>query len=213
MDWLFDNPQILVFIGLALAAWLKNRGESKEEEESERRAREEMIRGLKELKRTSSSPTMQKPGPPRTSEPQAQPWSTSPMEMAPPPLPGPVEIPEPHVWQAPAAARKAEPAPWGTPHHPAADAASPWTPGGDEAQQEILQRQQALQERLAEIKRTTEKPQHGVGGARATQRRLEHHKRKDAVDLPPLRDALRDPRQTRRAIVLREILGPPIGLR
>ena len=34
-----------------------------------------------------------------------------------------------------------------------------------------------------------------------------------AVGTTSLRSSLRDPKQTRRAIVLREILGPPVGLR
>ena len=49
MGWLFENFQILIVIGIAFAAWLKNRGEAKEEEESERQAREEMIRHLQEV--------------------------------------------------------------------------------------------------------------------------------------------------------------------
>ena len=38
IDLIFENFQIFLVIGLALAAWLKNRANAKEEEEAERNA-------------------------------------------------------------------------------------------------------------------------------------------------------------------------------
>lgn len=77
----------------------------------------------------------------------------------------------------------------------------------------LLQRQIDMQERLREIKAAKSNTR---GGAAATRDRV-LAAGKPAKSFSPgktrLRDDLRDSRKTRRAIVLREILGPPLGLR
>lgn len=209
MGWLFENFQILLVLGLALAAWLKNRSESAQEEESERRAREEMIRGLKEMEK-AMTPTMERNQVPEAEPPQT--WSTAP--QPPPVSPPPLVAPEPvrqeaqgSAWRMPG---EAEPAPW-----EAFEQQQEQFIHSDPHESPLLQRQREMQERLAEIKRETAHFKDQVAGARETQRRLERRGQSDEQLLPlgGLRNALRDQRQVKRAIVLREILGPPIGLK
>jgi len=203
MDFLFDNFQILLVLGLALAAWLKNRGEAREEEANERRAREEMIRQLEQVE----TRPVRRPG-------NVASWDTrpDPVIQAPPPIPVPHAQPQPDLWQEPEpakTARQADPSPWSRPDDPV----MPWAIHDDEAQQQLLLSQQAMQEQLAEVKKASRKARHELGGARATQRRLEHREAKSATAMPGLRSLLADPQQTRRAVLLREILGPPVGMR
>lgn len=218
MGWLFENFQILLVIGLALAAWLKNRGESAKEEEGERRAREELIRGLQESKQQT-----------QVNPPKASPWDTRPQssspphqtKIAPPPLkeifqealqsfdPQPIVAP---TTEARKGAYADDSAPWeafdhvDTSHSEITDVNSP----DDEV---ILDRQRNMQERLAALKLRAAETKHNLGGARATQRRLETKREHTDMTLPPLTAALKDKRQTRRAVVLREILDAPVGLR
>jgi hypothetical protein len=77
----------------------------------------------------------------------------------------------------------------------------------------LLKRQQDMQERLRQIKQTKATT---TGGASATRTRVaasQSHAKPLVPGKAGLRASLRDPKQTRRAIVLREILGPPPGLR
>ena len=221
MGWLFENFQILLVIGLALAAWLKNRGESQEEEEAERRAREEMIRGLEKAQQQTASPS--KPPSwntrPQSSTPPPPPSSTPP-NIKPPPLRELFEEivqraePPPLVMQAPQQEQDAyddESAPWEAfKHTNSSDSEISDVSNSDDA---ILDRQRNMQERLAALKRRVEETKHEIGGARATQRRLEAHHDSSNLALPPLAAVLKDKGQTRRAIVLNEILGKPLSLR
>ena len=80
--------------------------------------------------------------------------------------------------------------------------------GIDEA---VLNRQRKMQARLAEIKANRASSMSGGNVAPSWQ-----GKPSGKVPMPgksSLRETLKNPRQTRRAIVLREILGPPLGLR
>ena len=193
MNFLFDNFQILIVVGLVIATLLKKRSELKEQEEAERQAREEMIRGLKEVKR-----------PPAATKSTPQQGTSRRQGSTPPP-------PPPLVWNdEPAPAKSNDPWPM-----PAANAYEAPAPTGNEQQQKILERQRSMQERLAEIKREAERVKQAVGGARATQRKVSHNGQTEDVLMPigSLRHALKNPRQVRRAVVLREILGPPISLK
>lgn len=86
----------------------------------------------------------------------------------------------------------------------------PTAPTGDAL---ILQEQQEIQDRLRQIreaKATT------TGGAAATRTRVsaaQRHPQSPHVAKTGLRAALRSRKELRRAIVLREIIGPPLGLR
>lgn len=215
MNFIFDNFQILLLIGLAAAAWMKKRAEMKEEEEEaeRRRAREEIIRGLQDVERP---PTVTRTASGRSLA-ERRPLERTPpplRELAPPPLAWPEEdsIPEPEEdpWKRPEGPKPARQAREARQAQPAAAAHF-----ADEEHEGILQRQQAMQDRLAEIKRSVKAVKHEVGGAKATQRRLESKNRKHEVIAPlgNLRSDLRDARQVKRAVVLREILGPPVGMR
>ena len=77
----------------------------------------------------------------------------------------------------------------------------------------ILKRQHDMQERIRQIK---ESKATTSGGASATRARVAASQ-SNAKTLQPgkagLREVLRNPKEIRRAIVMREILGPPLGLR
>ena len=77
----------------------------------------------------------------------------------------------------------------------------------------ILKRQKDMQERLRQIK---ESKTTTSGGAAATSARVSATQSRVKPIKPAkagLRGALRNPKEIRRAIVMREILGPPVGLR
>jgi type IV secretory pathway VirB10-like protein len=76
-----------------------------------------------------------------------------------------------------------------------------------------LKRQQELQDRLRKIKETKSTT---TGGASATRIRVaaaQTHAKPLALGEASLKSSLKNPKQTRRAIILREILGTPLGLR
>jgi type IV secretory pathway VirB10-like protein len=85
-----------------------------------------------------------------------------------------------------------------------------YEPGQED--QAVLKRQMEMQERLRQAREARSVT---TGGAAATRSRVAERKTSKAG--PPvtssLHEALRDRRQVRRAVVLREILGPPLGLR
>lgn len=223
MDLLFDNFQILLVLGLALAAWLKNRGDAKQEEDAEREAREEMIRHLKEVEQRP----IEKPSSRSTPPPVPQGWDTSPQSPAPsgskpPPLkeifrevakqlePPPLERrPMPAPAPAPTAYDE-QPAPWDFEH---VDTSDSEISDAHESQDPVLDRQRHMQERLAELKRQAEEYKGQAAGARETQRRVSGKSSTSISDLPPIAAALKDRSQTRRAIILSEILNKPIALR
>ncbi len=76
-----------------------------------------------------------------------------------------------------------------------------------------LRRQQDIQDRLRKIKETKATT---TGGASATRVRVaasQTHAKPLTLGEASLKSSLKDPKQTRRAIILREILGSPVGLR
>ena len=76
-----------------------------------------------------------------------------------------------------------------------------------------LKRQQDIQDRIRKIKETKATT---TGGASATRVRVaasQAHAQPLALGETSLKSSLKDPKQTRRAIILREILGSPVGLR
>jgi hypothetical protein len=77
----------------------------------------------------------------------------------------------------------------------------------------ILKRQKDMQERIRQIK---ESKTTTSGGAAATSARVAASQ-SNAKALQPgkvgIRQALRNPKEIRRAVIMREILGPPVGLR
>ena len=215
MDFVFENFQILLVIGLALAAWLKNRGDTAEEEEAERQAREEMIRHMQEVEERPIR---------KTPPPVPQQWDTRPVDnpqptaqsQGPTPAlkdifqelvdrvdPTPVPVPTSNAYDE-------EPAPWDFEHEDASHSEITDTHDSDPP---VLDRQRKMQQRIAELRRQAEEAKGQVGGARETQRRASGQSRGEIADLPPIAEVLKDRSQTRRAIILNEILSKPIGLR
>lgn len=75
-----------------------------------------------------------------------------------------------------------------------------------------LERQEHLMERLRQVR--SERNQSPASGASATQKRVAAKRLPTAVAAPiGLKARLRDRGEVRRAIVLREVLGPPVGLK
>ncbi|MDX1680600.1 MAG: hypothetical protein R3242_07710 [Akkermansiaceae bacterium] len=207
MNLLFENFEILIVLGLAIAAWIKNRAEQKESEEAERRAREEMRRRLEQ----GGERTVQKTKPGT--------WDTTPQQPPPiqkqtSPQPPPVEEAGP-TWQAPEAMDKAGANPWESFGSGSEKSTATNTAAAADFESPVLKRQREMKERLAQIKRETVDFKGKAAGARETQRRLERkgQAEESLVPLGTLRDALQDTRQVKRAIVLREIFGKPLGLR
>ena len=219
MELILENFHILLILGIAFAAWLKGLGGNKEEEEAERQAREEMIRHLQELDERPAERPAQRSGPP----PVPQKWDTRPQaasqpEVKPPPLKAIFQEivqqleppPIPQQEQRVPSAYDEEPAPWDFEHVDASHSEITDTPDPND---ELLDRQRNMQERLAELKRQAEESKGQVGGARATQRRASTVSHGEIGSLPPIAKVLKDRSQTRRAIILNEILDKPIGLR
>ncbi|MGB0291120.1 MAG: hypothetical protein ACPGIA_00930 [Luteolibacter sp.] len=218
MDLLLENFHFLVMIGLALAAWLKNRGQSKEEEEAERQVREEMVRQLQELDKRPTDRRAQRSTPP----PVPHNWDTRPQSPdqsgpKPPPLReifkemmGQSESPPIPQPQTSSSAYDEESAPWDFQHEDASYTEITDTPGPEDA---VLERQRKMQERLAELKAQAAEYKGQVAGARETQRRASGSIRNHVAVLPPIAEVLKDRSQTRRAVILNEILNKPLGLR
>lgn len=75
-----------------------------------------------------------------------------------------------------------------------------------------LQRQEHLMERLRQVR--NERNQAPASGASATQKRVAAKRLPtEAVAVTGLKSRLRQRGEIRRAIVLREVLGPPVGLK
>ena len=85
-----------------------------------------------------------------------------------------------------------------------------------EANQETaaaLKHQADLQERLRQLRETKATTTGGASATRARVAASQSHAKPSAAAKIGLRSALRNPKEIRRAIVMREILGPPLGLR
>ena len=184
MDLILENFHILLMIGIAFAAWLKNRGSNAEDEEAERQAREEMIRHLREVEErpVQRAAPPKPPTPPRASPPPVpQQWSTAP-QSAPPPPPRQtppklkdifqelVETIEPSLAPEPQpqGAYAPEDAPWDYEHQ---DASHSEITDASDPNEPTLNRQRQMQERLAELKAQASEYKGQAAGARETQRR------------------------------------------
>lgn len=197
MDWIFDNLQILFFIAAGVAFWLNSMRQAKAEAEAEREREQNPI-DLDEV----FGPDFDFNAPPRHTEVFLPP----PVSAAPPPLPG----------QAPQASqrdRREFPQGAPTPQRPQ----SPNRPAAQEAINTELERQRNLEQRIRSLRQNRDGRS---SGAAATQRSVvaERAARNGAANAEPtsiggIRSRLRDPREARRAVVLREILDSPVGMR
>lgn len=98
---------------------------------------------------------------------------------------------------------------WETPVPPPLPVVPPPLPAHAEVERE-MQRQMELQERLQRLR---ESRNVRSGGAAATRDRLIRPEAAAVAAPTGLRAVLRKKGELRRAIVLREILGPPVGMR
>lgn len=77
----------------------------------------------------------------------------------------------------------------------------------------ILKRQLDMQERIRQIKASKATTSGGASATRARVAASQSHAKAAQPGKSGLRGVLRNPKEIRRAIVMREILGPPVGLR
>lgn len=203
MDWIFDNIIIIAIIGSAIARWLSGLKEEKndssptnqsgrdnvdiEQLERNRRLREEIRRKREQRQRGQTPSTME------SSEPERPDYDPNVPEQPqlPPVLREMLGIPE-------------APAPVRAPAPPPVPEVNP-----------VLERQQRMEQELAELEIKRREAEALARKAGVGQKRP---KRRFAKRIPELSErdflaTLRDPRQARRAILLREVLGKPVGLR
>lgn len=199
MEWIFENLQILFVIAAGLAYWVNSIRQAKAEAEAERN---QPPVDLDEV----FGPDFDFNSPPQHTEVfLPPPVSASPQGVAPPPLPG--QALQPSVRE-----RREFPQAAPTPQRPQ----SPHRPAPQEAANAELERQRNLEQRILALRQNRGKRS---SGAAATQRSVvaERAARKgvtdaEAIESSTIRNRLRDSQEIRRAIVLREILGPPVGM-
>jgi hypothetical protein len=195
MDWIFDNLQILIAAGAGVAYWLNQRNEAKEAEQQNREAEfeaddydvsedEARARKIREDIRRKIAERSGGSGPVRLEEPVE----------APPPL-----FERPFQESPPVADPYA---------HDEWREEPPVVVGPSAAEQAVLERQRVLQERMKELER--QRSQTKQLSATVTRKRPA---RSASKGMRSLRDDLRETGSLRRAIVLREVLGPPVSMR
>lgn len=201
MKWVLEHLQIIIAVAAAIAYWLNQRrqaaaedeppaspremSDQTEQAERTRRVQDEIRRKIAERRGGAVPPPVTATAAPRERLPKMiPPLQVPPLE----PFGGPVR-------------RRIFPA------HP------PVIVADEAAEKAALARQARLAEqmRVLEAERQAEH--------RRAQEIAERHRQEaepvvaPAFPLGNLRDQVRDPRELRRAIVLREILGAPVGLR
>lgn len=185
MDFIFDNFYVIAIAVIAIVSWFKKRSEAKYEEEEQRRVREEMIRGLEEMSQQSSGH--------HPAQPPAMPTSRS----APP-------MPKAHGQRPPA-----PPLPQSHAQQPAHAVVQP------QENFELIH-QRDIQERFAEAKRINQlaKDQANPSKRNRNSKDTDYGNKAAAPSTAQkgLRGILNDRKGIRRAMVLREVLGPPVAL-
>lgn len=185
MDFIFDKFYIIAIAVVAIVSWFKKRSEAKYEEEEERRVREEMIRGLEEISQHSSSH--------RPSQPPVLPTSRSahPMPKAHGQRPPAPPLPQSHTQQ---------------PVHAVVQPQEDFE----------LIHQRDIQERFAEAQRVNQlaKDQANPSKRNRNSKDNDYGNQTAAPSTAQkgLRGILNDRKSIRRAMVLREVLGPPVAL-
>lgn len=193
MDWIFDNFQLLFVVGAAIAAWLSARKKKQEEEQEAQRRGEEpetsfdtedqVRRVQEEIRRKIQQ---------RLGIPEDEPAPR--YEQEPTAMPRPSFEPQP---VPPPLPRRAAYVP----------------------DEEEVERQRRLQSALREVEERRRVSRELSAQVFSTAATDPDHIAKPvaaAVSLVPrlaLHEELRDPQALRRAIILREVLGPPLGLR
>lgn len=195
MDWIFDNLQILIAAAAGVAYWLNQRKEAQELEQQQREESayepddydasddEARARQIREEIRRKIAERSGGSRPVILQEPIEQP---PPLFERPREDRPPVADPYAHdEWRE-------------KPEAPV---------GPSAAERAVLERQKRLEERMREL--ATQKVQTKKLATVLTPRRRTRSK---SNGLRSLRDDLRETDSLRRAVVLREVLGPPVGL-
>lgn len=212
MNWIFDNLQLVIVVGSTIAWWLTQRKQGDEDDapkpgdrpgrekidfeqmERNRKLREEIRRKREQRQRGSDQPSpelQEREAPTRRHSPGMEvPEDVS--EQIPPVLRELMGIPDPQP-------RAPEPTP------PPLPAVNPVSERHDRMEQELAE----LETKRREAEALAAKVAIPGAGRKRRRRATSSQSLSDRDFLA----TLRDPRQARRAIVLREILGKPIALR
>lgn len=196
MDWIFDHLQILIAAGAGVAYWLNQRNEAREAREAEQQSREKELttdeydasedeaRARKIREEIRRKIAERQQG----SRPVVKPVDTPPPLFDKPFQETPVEDTYGHdEWR---------------------DEPPPVVVGPSAADRAVLERQRVLQNRMKELEATRAKTKQST--IMVTRRRAS---RAPSKEKRSLRDDLSETGSLRRAIVLREVLGPPVSLR
>lgn len=227
MDWILDNLQLILVVAGSIAVWLNNRqrekqglpadydedgvpdnaqptarpevrelapvsrdGTDPEQDERVRRIQEEIRRKIAERRGQGAPPPVPPPEPRNLGDLLGDPFRPV-FQETPPPLPKPVA--------------RAEPVPAPVEVDAYADEAA-------------LERQQALAEQMRQLEERRREAVRAAAHARGAGAAAGSSAARAAESVAPavgggLVGEFRDPRALRRAIVWREVLGEPVGLR
>ncbi len=215
MDWIFDHIQLIIIIGSSIAWWLTQQRQQNADDEDKpspherpgrqridwerqqeggesdaaRQVRERMRRLRDQRRQGSPAPTSTPTSQPRRAEPT--------MQDLPPVLRELMGIPEPEP----------EPAP-----KPVVPPPVPQESRADRMAREM--RELEAKQREAEAMASRVRGQiGGASGKRRRSRRGQSAHRGDVLSDQSFLQTLRDPRSARRAILLKEVLDRPVGLR
>ena len=205
MDWIFDNLQILVFIAAGVAFWLNSLRQAREEAEQDHEHDDRPV-DVEEI----FGPNFDfNERPPQSEVFLPPPVTTSQAPAAPPPLPG--QAAQPRVSHA-----RDFPTGSPMPQRPVSPHQTP-TPDSHSAE---LERQRKLDERLRSLRQHRDSrptgaaaTQRSVEAKRAARKGVVAEEAADPTSLGGIRSRLRSSREARRAIVMREILDTPVGMR
>ena len=200
MDWILNHLQLVIAIAAAIAYWLNSQRknaasdatpEDDEEAERTRRIQEEIRRKIAG-RRSGQAPTE----------------SVAPPRPAPPPLlrPRPSELPMPPFG--------APPQPVFSPRTVRDEAGNVEDDGAERARTAaILERQEKLAEEMRALEAARVEARRRAAQVAAAEAETLAQQARDGRGGRALAEELRDAKSVRRAVVLREVLGMPVGLR
>lgn len=219
MEWIFDNLQLIIVIAGAIAYWINQRAREKAGQDAdydqdgipERRAeRREETRDLQAPPPRESFDTEHEERARRIREEIQRRIAERSGRGAPPPMPAPPRLdPFQPVFQEDYAP-PAPPAPSAPPPLPAPVTVADYD---DSA---ALERQRKLAEQLEQLgeqRRAARREAQSAFDSTEQQAATSQTAKAAGVGARLLSAELRDPRTLRRAVVLREVLGPPVALR
>lgn len=199
MDWIADHIQIVIAIAAALAVWLKQAlkqsGAARDDDADEAGGAGYSGRNADDSRDEDRARRIREEIRRKIAERAGG---------------APVRIPEPAP--APPPLFRSES---GAPRPTAAPFSRREEPESDRAMAAVMERQQRLREQMEELERTRQRERLAAPATAAVSPLNPVAKNDGAAPRAPswLREDLRNKDGLRRAIVLREVLGPPVGLR